>query len=61
MDDETIEFDHIVSQTDLATLYSFDEEEVWIPKSQIESEEDYGDGSGCITIPHWLALEKELV
>ena len=37
--------------------------EVWIPRSQLldgTEVEDRGD-AGTLTIPHWLAEEKELV
>jgi len=50
-----------VKETDLAIQYDFgdnpfDPARVWIPKSQIV--EDDGES---ITIPQWLAEEKELI
>ncbi|KKM89966.1 hypothetical protein LCGC14_1243370 [marine sediment metagenome] len=47
--------------TELARLFMFDGDEVWIPKSQIADEESdrNGDG-GTLWIPEWLAIEKGL-
>jgi len=55
----------LIGKTDLA-LFVFDGiRTVWIPKSQIldpEDLDDYNYGE-CftITIPEWLALEKEMI
>lgn len=48
-------------KTDLACLIEYEEEEIWIPISQIlhADIEDIGD-TGNITIPEWLAIEKGL-
>lgn len=60
-EEETVYYERAVRATEKATLYQFDEVgEVWIPHSQISEEEDHGDGSGSITIPNWLAVEKGL-
>ncbi len=61
-----IEYVSIVRETDLAVQYQinddlFDPQRVWIPKSQIEDECEEDDGSGTITIPEWLAIEKRLI
>lgn len=60
-DSETIYFERVIDSTDKAILYEFDDVgNVWIPTSQIREEDDLGDGSGSITIPNWLAVEKGL-
>lgn len=46
-------------QTELAILFFDGERECWLPKSQIEDQSNYSDGVE-ITIPLWLAEEKEL-
>jgi len=58
-----LEFDYI-GETDDAILIAnpYEEKEsVWLPKPQIEIE--YHGHIGCITVtlPEWLAIEKELV
>jgi len=53
-----IPFDAIIHQTDKAVLFDVGDEEVWLPKSQIESIDETGKN---VTIPVWLATEKELV
>lgn len=35
--------------------------EVWIPKSQAELELEGSIGAATITMPEWLAKEKELI
>ena len=55
----------LLNQTDLA-IHVYDGSRIaWIPKSQIEDPEDmsyYGDGESLtITVPEWLAREKELI
>jgi len=47
-------------ETELAILFFDGSREVWIPKSQLEDRSVYSDGVE-ITIPRWLAEEKELV
>lgn len=53
-----------VHETDMAYLLQFDDEKVWIPKSQIddldETTNSGGDRIFQIIIPQWLALEKGL-
>jgi len=57
------EFTGIIKhQTDRAILFYDGVKEVWIPKSQIEEEDDYEIGEeATITIPEWLAIDKELI
>jgi len=46
------------SETDRAKLFYIDGSKVWIPKSQIIDEDS---DESTVTIPEWLAIEKELV
>ena len=46
----------IVHETDKAYLLDVGGREVWVPKSQVQNNED-----GTFTLPEWLAIEKELV
>lgn len=59
-----IDFDLIKASSDLAILIIVGEGKYWIPKSQIgELEKKSGRFAtgGHLTIPEWLAIEKELV
>lgn len=59
-----IDFDDLKCQTDLAYLIVIDDEEYWIPKSQVDDKELTGgrfSNKGWLTIPEWLAVEKNLV
>lgn len=47
-------------ETEKALLFFDGERETWIPKSLIEGQSSYSDGVE-ITIPAWLAKDKELV
>lgn len=42
--------------TEKAYLLITPKGEVWVPKSQVENNED-----GTFTMPEWLAIEKELI
>lgn len=55
-----IVYDELITSTEKAMLYRIDNLKVWIPKSQI-LHSTYQSGSGTLTIPEWLAIEKELV
>ncbi len=44
-------------QTDLAWRFSDGTTTVWLPKSQVEWDED----EKIMTMPEWLAQEKELI
>lgn len=53
-------YDQILKETDAAYLfdiYGDGEKEVWIPKSQIELDEE----DCTFNIPRWLAEEKGLI
>jgi len=47
-------------ETELAILFFDGERETWLPRSQLEEMSKHSDGVE-ITIPRWLAEEKELV
>lgn len=58
--DLTLQLHH---ETDKAILVSDDGEQdnaVWVPKSQVEIERKKG-GLVEVTMPEWLAQEKELI
>ena len=60
----TVAFDEILKETDKAFLVRLpDEEEVWIPYSQIADYEDYnaGDEDGELSVTEWIAKEKGLL
>lgn len=59
---KTIEFSaEIIHETDKAYLLSDGTDEFWMPKSQIKSERDLGDGNVELEIPEWLAEDKGIV
>lgn len=47
-------------ETDNAVLICVDDEEVWIPLSQVDSMHFDGRGSGYIVISDWIAAQKGL-
>ena len=54
---------HLHVETKAAIFVSDDgdrEHAVWLPKSQVEFEK-VGVATVCVTLPEWLAIEKELV
>lgn len=53
----------IKQKTDKAFLVTDDgENSTWIPKSQVEPEQDCGPGDTVIFVmPEWLATEKEFI
>lgn len=57
---------YIIRETDSAFLISESEDDfgtkIWLPKSQIYYDDEVSEGD-CflITIPEWLAIEKEFV
>ena len=57
---EPVDFSDVefVRETDRAYLLNIEDEEVWLPKSQVE---EYDKESGCLVIPRWLAIEKGLI
>jgi len=53
---ETYYYDELLTQTDAAWLLRFDNEQIWLPKSQCDIDERTKE----IDIPEWLAIEKGL-
>ena len=51
----------ILNETDKAVRVSDGEHICWLPKSQIEIERRSKAGGAIVTMPEWLAIEKELV
>lgn len=51
----SIVFDEIVTETKIAWLIDIDCVEIWFPKSLCTIDDNY------ITMPYWLAEEKELI
>ena len=64
IDTNTIEISgEILHDTDFAILFTDGITETWLPKSQIEIEPefyDYGDNV-IVSMPKWLAYQKELI
>ena len=50
----------IHGETERAVRFFDGDRTVWLPKSQIEISEE-GDGTVTVSMPEWLAIEKELV
>lgn len=48
------------AETSAAILVSDGTRSAWLPKSQIEIE-DQPDGSIIVSMPEWLAIDKEFV
>jgi hypothetical protein len=61
---ETVSIDNVrcIKETHAALLCVIDDEEVWIPKSQISDDSEvYDEGSsGTLIISEWIANEKGL-
>lgn len=53
----------IESETDEAYLFAGDDLSVWIPRSLVFNLEytDEETGECIITVPEWLAIDKELI
>lgn len=47
----------ILHETENAYLIEYEGTKVWVPKSQVEFDEE----DGTLTLPEWLAMEKELI
>jgi len=64
MSDEMRDFKvRVVTKTDAAILVVHDDEEFWIPFSQIDDDSEVAQHSetgddGVLTIPQWLAEKK---
>lgn len=51
-------YDRIIRETDLAVLFDFGDEELWVPESVIESCD--GDEGNEVEIKDWFVLDKGL-
>lgn len=51
---ETIDYDHLVTETSSAWLLEIDEDRIWFPKSECSIDED----EHTLTGPEWLLTEK---
>ena len=62
MDYIHLDFDEIKAETDKALLVVIDDEEYWIPLSQIADSDDYskGDCGGTISVSEWWAKKEGL-
>ena len=47
----TLEYEQLVTETDKAYLFAFGDENVWLPKSQVE---DIRETALEVDIPRWL-------
>lgn len=58
----TIDFEEILEESPNALLVNIENEEVWIPRSQIEEGQkvDVGDCYGELSITQWIAEKKNL-
>lgn len=57
-----IEVDEIKKETEAAFLFLIDDEEVWIPKSQMADPDNYemGDCDCEVSVTEWIANQKGL-
>jgi hypothetical protein len=57
-----LDVDEILRETDAAFLVQIGEDEVWLPKSQIDGADGYevGDCDLTISVTEWLARQKGL-
>ena len=54
--------DEFVAETDDAILVLYDDEEIWLPKSQIDyGSHEVGDVDFDIEVAEWLAIEKGII
>ena len=61
MDKSMVEVSGTVKhETDAAIFVDFGDEEVWLPKSQLEEWPEL-DETGDVIMPYWLALDKDLI
>ena len=54
----SIDYDEIVTSTPDAILFSIEDKNIWISRSQIE---DHDEDDKYFAIPEWLAFKKELI
>jgi hypothetical protein len=52
-----VDVDGIVTETEKAICVRHDRKMIWLPKSQVE----YDANENVVTLPEWLAIEKELI
>ena len=57
MTDTRIEFDKLEKETDDAYLIVIDDEQIWLPKSQVRMYPN----TEKVYVPDWLALKKGLI
>ena len=57
-----VEYDDILRATDKAVLVLIDDEELWLPNSQIDADysKEVGQGAGSMHVTEWIANEKGL-
>lgn len=57
-----VDFDLFKTETSKAALFIIDDEEVWIPWSQIEEGQNLQTGrvNGRVSVTEWIAKEKQL-
>ena len=60
MEEDLVEifYDELIRETDKATLFRIDDEEVWVPKSIMP---DIDKAEGVFRVYEWFAFEKELI
>lgn len=53
---------HVIGDTDKAILVEYDDEEVWLPRSQIDDGDKYetGDADVTLAVTEFIAREKGL-
>lgn len=59
-EDWEVDFDVVVRSTDKAFLVVIENEEIWLPKSQVDLSFNDDAQSGSVVMPMWLARSKEL-
>lgn len=57
MDDLGFMYDDMEAETEAAYLLVFDDEKIWLPKSQVRVYEK----NKKVFVPEWLAIEKGLI
>jgi hypothetical protein len=57
-----VEYDDILRATEKAVQILIDDEEIWMPTSQLDADysERVGQGAGHMYVTEWIAREKEL-
>jgi len=65
MSDETktLRYDRVINYTDKAVLFAFDDDEQWIPSSQIHNFDDLdftGETDGEVVVAGWFVDKEDL-